>query len=65
VRGFYGLPGFAVEQADMNGTFRLGVKAGAENGSTQEADEGADDWHMGFPPAKGNSRFPFDSDGLP
>jgi hypothetical protein len=34
VRGFYGQPGFAVEQADVNGNFRLGVKAGAKNGGT-------------------------------
>jgi len=32
VRGLYGLPGFAVEQADVNGVFRLGVKAGTEDG---------------------------------
>jgi hypothetical protein len=45
VRGFYGQPGFAVEQADVNGIFRLGMEAGAKSGSAQEADEGADSWH--------------------
>jgi hypothetical protein len=49
VRGFYGQPGFAVEQTDMNGIFRLGVKGGTKNGSAQEADEGADRWHEDSP----------------
>jgi hypothetical protein len=60
VRGFYGQPGFAVEQADLNGNCRLGVKAGAKNGGTQERDESAESWHIGVAPMKDNRRS-FDS----
>jgi hypothetical protein len=65
IRGFQWQSSFAVEQADTNGVFRLGVKTGRKNGSAQERDEGANGWHIGVAPMKDNRRFPFDFDRAP